>query len=195
MDINIPEPRMLKVADVKVDGKNPNKMNAAQLEALKKGITKYGFLVPIITNEDYVVADGEHRLNAAKELQMQEIPAIIMPLKEVDRRTLRQVMNKLRGEHDFMDDSEEIKFLVEQLGKDELMSLLALSEEKIMSYLPVQHFEELPDVDINGDIIDLKDVIIIQLENTQHAEKIRNFLHLQPGRKSIKSGAVIEVIP
>lgn len=98
--INIPTIELLKIEDIKSDGENPNRMTAENFSALKKVIKKYGFTVPIITNKDKVLADGEHRLKAAKELGMKEIPTIVLPVKDVDRRMLRQIMNKLKGSHD-----------------------------------------------------------------------------------------------
>ena len=38
------------------------------------------------------MADGQQRLKAAKELAMEEVSAIRLPIEEVDRRLLRQVL-------------------------------------------------------------------------------------------------------
>ncbi len=67
-----------------------------------------------ITNKDLLVADGEHRLRAAKELGMKRVSVVRLPLGEVDRRMIRQVMNKLRGEHDLFLDAEEYYRIVSE---------------------------------------------------------------------------------
>ena len=98
--VEIPAVKKIAVGKLTTDGKNPNVMDVNQQIALKNNIKKYGFLVPIITNKDYLVADGEHRLTAAIDLGMTEVPVVALNVQEVDRRLLRQVMNKLKGVHD-----------------------------------------------------------------------------------------------
>ena len=99
MSIVIPAAETVKLSEVKTDGQNPNKMSKDQLERLKTSIKKWGFIVPIITNKDLLIADGEQRYTAAKALGMTEVSVIRLPVEDVDRRLLRQVFNKLRGEH------------------------------------------------------------------------------------------------
>lgn len=122
--LKIPEMERISTGKVLIDNKNPNKMSKANFEALKKNIEKYGFIVPIITNEDYKIADGYHRWKAARELGMTEVSVIKLPLKEVDRRILRQVLNKLRGEHDLELDQEDFKFLMDEDALKDLEELL-----------------------------------------------------------------------
>src|SRR3990167_7230959 len=111
--VGIPEVQLISRSKLKVDGKNPNKMSKKQFSSLKISIEKYGFLVPIITNKEYIIADGEHRLKAAEELGIDEVPTIVLDIEEVDRRILRQILNKLRGEHDRDLDLEEYRFINE----------------------------------------------------------------------------------
>jgi ParB-like chromosome segregation protein Spo0J len=133
MSIVIPAAETVKVSDVKVDGQNPNKMSKEQLERLKTSIQKWGFIVPIITNKDLLIADGEQRYTAAKALGMTEVSVIRLPVEDVDRRLLRQVLNKLKGEHQKDLDQAEYDRII-QAGRDEdLKYLLMLSDEKLHS--------------------------------------------------------------
>jgi hypothetical protein len=100
-DIPVTEITIIETEKLSSDGKNPNKMTKTQLDALKKNIERYGFLVPIVVNKDYIIADGEHRWLAAKELGIPAVPIVKVDVDDVDRRIIRQVMNKLRGTHDF----------------------------------------------------------------------------------------------
>ncbi|MEW6295943.1 MAG: ParB N-terminal domain-containing protein [Candidatus Diapherotrites archaeon] len=100
---------LVNVNLLKVDGRNPNRMMSTQKKALKKNIKEFGFIVPIITNKDLLIADGEQRMNTAIELGMNEVPVIKLPLEDVDRRILRQVLNKLKGEHERELDYQEAK--------------------------------------------------------------------------------------
>jgi ParB-like chromosome segregation protein Spo0J len=72
VEILVPEPELVETSELKVDGKNPNKMSREQHDRLKTSIQKFGFIVPIITNKDLLIADGE-RLIIAKELAMPNV--------------------------------------------------------------------------------------------------------------------------
>ena len=110
MTIKEPEIKNIEIDKIKVDVSNPNKMNQDQFEALKKTIKKFGYLVPVILDKELRIADGEHRYLAYKEMGMKQIPAYILDITDPDRRILRQVMNKLKGEHDYELDLKEFEF-------------------------------------------------------------------------------------
>jgi hypothetical protein len=95
-EILVPEPEVVATSELKVDGKNPNKMSREQHDRLKASIKKFGFIVPIITNKDLLIADGEQRWIIAKELAMPNVLIIRLPMEEVDRHLIRQVLNKLK---------------------------------------------------------------------------------------------------
>jgi ParB-like chromosome segregation protein Spo0J len=148
--VDIPAIELLPISNLRVDGKNPNVMSKPKLEALKENMKRFGFLVPIIANRDLLIADGEHRLLAARELEMTEVPVIRLNVGEVDRRILRQVLNKLRGEHDFFMDAEEFKFLEINNSLDDISSLLAIDKDDLGVYLnktitPFKEKEVSPD--------------------------------------------------
>lgn len=147
-DINLHNIEIVSVDKISIDGNNPNKMDTKKFEALKKNIEKYGFLNPVITNKDLVIADGEHRFLAAQELGMKKVPVFRLDVNEVDRRILRQVLNKLHGEHDKRLDFEEFKYLNESNALDSLQDLLG-SEDKYL----VQFVAGLPKADLNPDEI------------------------------------------
>jgi len=135
MSIVIPAAETVKISDVKTDGQNPNKMSKEQLERLKTSIKKWGFIVPIITNKDLLIADGEQRYTAAKALGMVEVSVIRLPVEDVDRRLLRQVLNKLRGKHDPELDRAEYERIIEAGKEEELKYLVMVSNEKLKNLL------------------------------------------------------------
>jgi ParB-like chromosome segregation protein Spo0J len=130
-EIPIPMSEKVKISDLKFDQDNPNAMSLAQLDRLKASIKKWGDIVPIITNSELLVADGSQRIRAMKELGMTECSAIRLPGKDVDRRLLRQVLNKLRGKHNKELDSAEYLRIIEQDGKEDLKALLESVGEKL----------------------------------------------------------------
>ena len=56
LELQIPPAELVDVEKLHVDKENPNVMSARQFEALKKSIKRWGFIVPIITNRDYLHA-------------------------------------------------------------------------------------------------------------------------------------------
>lgn len=148
----LPKTEIVSINELKVDGENPNRMTSKQLARLKSSIEKYGFIVPIITNKDLVVADGEQRLTTAQQLQMKQVPVIRLNVEDVDRRLLRQVLNKLRGEHELVADALEFERIIEAGHEDELKLLLDINDSQLERYLaeirePNQETYEIPEID------------------------------------------------
>ena len=130
-EVAIPDRELVNLSELKVDGNNPNVMSPQQHERLATSIKKYGFIVPIITNKDLLIADGEQRLTVAKSLNMSQVPVIRLPVEDVDRRLLRQVLNKLRGEHEPLLDADEFEKIITLGKEDDLKYLLALDDVKL----------------------------------------------------------------
>ena len=133
--IVILKPELVATSELKVDGKNPNRMTRQEIDRLKKSFETWGFIVPIIANKDLLIADGEQRWTAAKELGMSEVLVVRLPVEEVDRRLLRQVLNKLKGTHVRAADAEYFEVIIELGREDDLKYLLNLSDDKLDGYL------------------------------------------------------------
>lgn len=151
-EIAVPQVETIPTSQLKTDLKNPNKMSRDQLDRLKASIKKFGFIVPIITNKDLLIADGEQRWIVANELAMPNVSVIRLPVEEVDRHLIRQVMNKLRGEHELLLDAEEFEAIIDLGKKDDLKYLLDLSDGKLERYLmelhpPKEETFEIPEID------------------------------------------------
>lgn len=135
VEIVIPKIELIAIDKLKVDGKNPNKMTPGQKKALKANMKRFGFIVAIITNKHLLIADGQTRLEIAKELGMKKVPVIRLNVEEVDRRMLRQVLNKLKGEHDSELDAAEFKFLLEQNAMKDFDELIGDSDKKLVQFM------------------------------------------------------------
>jgi len=130
--IKIPEVKNVDIDDLLFDVDNPNTMSDEALNALQSSIKQYGFIVPIITNKDFMIADGFHRYKAAVALKMKTVPVIQLPLADVDRRILRQVLNKLKGEHNRQLDIEDLLRIEKDQGMALLTKLLARNDEQTL---------------------------------------------------------------
>ena len=167
MSIVIPSAETVKISDIRTDGENPNKMSKEQLERLKASIKKWGFIVPIITNKDLLIADGEQRYTAAKALGMTEVSVIRLPVEDVDRRLLRQVLNKLKGEHQKELDLLEYERIIEAGKEDDLKYMLMLSDEKVSKLL---NGEE------KGVTFEESFEVVVECEDEVHQEAVYNKL-------------------
>jgi hypothetical protein len=117
----------ITVNDIKFDDTNPNILTPEQMIALKETIKKFGFLAPVILNKKLEVIDGEHRVTVYKELKKETIPAYVIDVDTIDKKILRQLMNKLRGEHDPFKDKEEFKMIHEAGRLNDFTNLLAVN--------------------------------------------------------------------
>jgi ParB-like chromosome segregation protein Spo0J len=136
---------------LKSDGLNPNKMTKGEMEALKKSIRRYGFITPVVVNKENIIVDGEQRWQASKELKLKEIPVVAINVEEVDRRILRQVMNKLKGKHDPLLDLSEFKKIYNDEGLKMLEELTFIEEDNLSGL--IGSFDEnmlLDDLDKNS---------------------------------------------
>jgi ParB-like chromosome segregation protein Spo0J len=150
LEVKVPPAEFVPVEALKIDNENPNRLSPRRFEALKKSIQRYGFVVPIITNRDLLVADGEHRLRAAKALGMKQVSVVRLPVDEVDRRLIRQVMNKLRGEHDLFMDAEEYYRIVSGDKRDLLKALLNETDVRIDNLLKLREPAVYSDEDLKA---------------------------------------------
>jgi ParB-like chromosome segregation protein Spo0J len=132
--INVPDAYLPLLEDIRLlksDQNNPNSMTIKQQEETWKSLQKYGWTYPIVTNKEGVFADGEQRTQVCLKHNEFFAPVLRLPVSDVDRRMLRQILNKLRGRHNRELDVAEYMRIAEQGEKDCLKSLLASVGEKL----------------------------------------------------------------
>ncbi len=118
------------------DETNPNEMSEEQEQALDLAMRKFGFLAPVILQDknkkgEYKCIDGEHRIKKYLTYGKKQINAYVLDVSKVDAKILRQVMNKLRGQHDKKKDADEFS-IIDVRGKlNVLASLIARPREML----------------------------------------------------------------
>ncbi len=125
----------VNISLLKTDGENPNVMAKADKEALRKNIEKYGWNMPIITDMDYMIADGEQKYYTAIDMKLAKVPILRKKLTDTDRRIIRQSMNKLRGTHNIDLDAAEFKKILEKVDMEDFTGLIGQSEQEILNAL------------------------------------------------------------
>lgn len=84
------------VQDLKPHARNARVHPKKQIAALAKSIREFGFVNPVLVDEEGELIAGHGRLLAAKSLRMDEVPTVVIRgLSDVQKRALRIADNKL----------------------------------------------------------------------------------------------------
>jgi hypothetical protein len=132
--IRVPEAYACLLEDIRLlaaDQNNPNRTTIKQQEQIWRSLQKYGWTYPILTNKDGTLVDGEQRTEICKQHCEFFAPVLRLPVNDVDRRMLRQILNKLKGKHSKeLDEAEYIRIL-QQGEEEDLKALLESVGERL----------------------------------------------------------------
>ena len=132
---DLPQPAHKGTVDpesLETDGDNPNEMSDEQFGLLCDRMRQNGWLGgPIITNTDGLIADGQHRWQAAQEIGLTEVPVKQYEIDDATRRLWRQELNKIHGEHDTKRDALEYDYLLDAGKADEVHELTQAADEDL----------------------------------------------------------------
>jgi len=133
-NLKVPEAYIPLLEDIRLltaDQNNPNRTTLKQQEQIWRSLQKYGWTYPILTNKDGVLVDGEQRQSICIGHSEFFAPVLRLPVSDVDRRMLRQILNKLKGKHNAeLDEAEYIRIL-QQGEKEDLKALLESVGERL----------------------------------------------------------------
>lgn len=136
--LKVPEayvPLLEDLRFLKSDENNPNRTTVKQQEQIWSSLQKYGWTYPIVTNKDGIYADGEQRAYVCLDHGEFFAPVLRLPVSDVDRRLLRQILNKLKGKHNKELDAAEYVRIMQQGEKGCLKALLESVGEKLSQEL------------------------------------------------------------
>jgi hypothetical protein len=132
--IKVPDAYLPLLEDIRLlqsDQNNPNVTTIRQQEQIWASLQKYGWTYPILANKDGTLVDGEQRTEICKQHNEFFAPVLRLPVNDVDRRMLRQILNKLKGKHNKELDAAEYIRIAEMGEKDCLKALLAAVGERL----------------------------------------------------------------
>lgn len=142
--LKIPDAYLPLIEDLRLlksDEQNPNTTTLRQQEQIWQSLQKYGWTYPIITNKDGVYADGEQRAQVCIQHNEYFAPVLRLPVTDVDRRLLRQILNKLRGKHKKELDTADYNRIMAEGETDYLKALLCAVGEKLPDQLLQEEFK------------------------------------------------------
>lgn len=85
---------LLDTESLKPNPKNP-RINDQTVDDIVKSIKEFGWTVPIIADQNLVLATGHARLKAAKQLGLKKIPVVIKKMTESERDAYVLADNKI----------------------------------------------------------------------------------------------------
>jgi len=118
-----------------------------QYEELRASIQTHGFTVPILVrpleNGKYELIDGEHRIQVAKDLGFEKVPAVITDADDKKATLLNVLANTARGTQNPMDVAEALRKAHDAGATiDELAAATGHDKSWVRLYLTLT---ELPD--------------------------------------------------
>ena len=107
------ELKNVEVKKLKLATYNPRRITERELKKLVTSIEENGFIQPIVVNKDLTIIGGHQRIKAAKQLNIDTVPAIVLDVDKQKEKELNLVLNKISG------DWEELalKEMLEELEK------------------------------------------------------------------------------
>ena len=185
--------KKIPISSIKFDKTNPNVVSDDQMEALSIGMKKFGYLAPVILNEKLQVLDGEHRVKVYEKLGEKDIPAYVINANKLDGKMLRQIMNKLRGDHDFRADVLEFKQLDDAGKLKEFSELIAkpISEfkDKISAFDELMEVSNQKDAEITD--VDTSKEITLNFSTNKDYRLVSSNLN---EHGDTKESAIVEII-
>lgn len=116
-----------------------------EYQKIRRSITEFGCVEPIIVNSDMTVIGGHQRLKVLKELGYEELECVVLNLDKNKEKVLNIALNKIQGEWD--DDKLEDLLLELKEADTDLLST-GFNDEEIEKIL--RESEEI--INDNGEI-------------------------------------------
>lgn len=88
----------IKVSKLKLAEYNPRRISDKELKKLVASIEEHGFVQPILVNKDLTIIGGHQRVKAAKQLNIDTLPCIILDISKEKEKEINIALNKISGD-------------------------------------------------------------------------------------------------
>ena len=183
------EIKELPLKELKPAAYNPRKKlkkGDKEYEKIKQSLLKFGYVDPILVNEDLTVIGGHQRLTVLKDLDYETAKCVIVKLSKEDEKALNIALNKITGQWDealladLLLDLQESDFNLDLTGFEppEIDDILSNVHDKELSEDEFDVEEELkkPTLSRHGDIWQLGKHRVICGDSTK-AETYKQLLN------------------
>lgn len=94
----------VRISQLKPAEYNPRVMPDAEMEKLKRSVSEFGFVEPVVANRfpgrEGVIVGGHQRVEAARLLGLEEVPVVWVELNPARERLLNLALNRISGSWD-----------------------------------------------------------------------------------------------
>lgn len=143
------EIKELPLSDLKPASYNPRKKlkkGDKEYEKIKQSLLKFGYVDPIIVNEDLTVIGGHQRLTVLKDLKYETAKCVIVSLSKEDEKALNIALNKITGQ---WDDQLLADLLLDLQESDFNLDLTGFEPPEIDDILSNVHDKDLTEDDFD----------------------------------------------
>ena len=109
--MNIQKIRIDKLKPATYNPRKDLKPNDPEYIKIKNSIENFGYVSPLIINNDMTVIGGHQRLKVLKELGFTELECIVVDLDKTNEKALNIALNKIQGDW----DEEKLEDLLQEL--------------------------------------------------------------------------------
>ena len=137
------EIKELSLKELKPAAYNPRKKlkkGDKEYEKIKQSLLKFGYVDPIIVNNDMTVIGGHQRLTVLKDLDYETAKCVIVDLPKEDEKALNIALNKITGQ---WDDALLADLLLDLQESDFNLDLTGFEPPEIDDILSNVHDKEL----------------------------------------------------
>lgn len=170
----------IPIKDLKPAEYNPRKITQHDFENLKKSITEYGFVEPIVVNRDMTVIGGHQRLKAAEALKMESVSCVVLDLGKPQEKALNLALNKISGSWDDMQLAALLESM--QSGIDDLVT--GFDSGEVSKILAENHdLIENSELPASKQLLPCTEYIVILCKDSQDLDTLKSRLGLQVVRR------------
>lgn len=121
----------IKIESLKPAEYNPRKdlkPEDEEYQKIKKSITEFGYVAPVIVNSNMTVIGGHQRLKVLKELGYTEVECVVVDLDQEKEKALNIALNKISGDW----DNDKLEELLAELKQTDIdMDITGFSFDEI----------------------------------------------------------------
>lgn len=121
----------IKIESLKPAEYNPRKdlkPEDEEYQKIKKSITEFGYVAPIIINSNMTVIGGHQRLKVLKELGYTEVECVVVDLDQEKEKALNIALNKISGDW----DNDKLEELLAELKQTDIdMDITGFSFDEV----------------------------------------------------------------
>lgn len=99
-----------------------------EYQKIKKSITEFGYVAPVIVNSNMTVIGGHQRLKVLKELGYTEVECVVVDLDQKKEKALNIALNKISGDW----DNDKLEELLAELKQTDIdMDITGFSFDEV----------------------------------------------------------------